>query len=92
MILVLGHSGCGAVKAALQGKEVPGQISSLFPHIQAAINQGGQDLAAATRANAMLQARLLRESSTVIAPMVKDSKVKVVAGMYEIATGKVTLL
>ncbi len=92
VILVLGHSGCGAVKAALQGKEVPGQISSLFPHIQAAINQGGQDLAAATRANAMLQARLLRESSTVIAPMVKDSKVKVVAGMYEIATGKVTLL
>jgi carbonic anhydrase len=92
VILVLGHSGCGAVKAALQGKEVPGQISSLFPHIQAAINQAGQDLTAATRANAVLQARLLRESSTVIGPMVKDNKVKVVAGMYEIATGKVTLL
>lgn len=92
VILVLGHSGCGAVKAALQGKEVPGQISSLFPHIQAAINQAGQDLTAATRANAVHQARLLRESSTVIGPMIKDNKVKVVAGMYEIATGKVTLL
>jgi carbonic anhydrase len=34
VILVLGHAGCGAVKAAIQGKAVPGQISSLFPHIQ----------------------------------------------------------
>jgi carbonic anhydrase len=92
VILVLGHSGCGAVKAALQGKEVPGQISSLFPHLQLAIDQGGHDLTATTKANAQIQARLLRESSTVIATMVKDNKVKVVAGMYEIATGKVTIL
>ena len=92
VILVLGHSGCGAVKAALQGKEVPGQISALFPHLQLAVDQGGHDLTATTKANAQIQARLLRESSTVIAPMVKDNKIKVVAGMYEIATGKVTLL
>ena len=30
-ILVMGHSGCGAVTAAIQGGEVPGQISKLFP-------------------------------------------------------------
>ncbi len=92
VILVLGHSGCGAVKAALQGKEVPGQISSLFPHLQLAVDQGGHDLTATTKANAQIQARLLRESSTVLAPMVKDNKIKIVAGMYDIATGKVTLL
>ncbi len=34
VILVMGHSNCGAVKATIQGKEVPGQISTLFPHIQ----------------------------------------------------------
>src|SRR5579872_3622693 len=33
-ILVMGHSGCGAVKATIAREEVPGQISSLFPHIQ----------------------------------------------------------
>src|SRR5277367_701488 len=92
VILVLGHSGCGAVKAALEGKEVPGQISSLFPHLQLAVDQGGHDLTATTKANAQIQARLLRESSTVIAPLVKENKVKVLAGMYDIATGKVTLL
>ena len=45
VIMVLGHGNCGAVAAAIQGKSVPGQISSLFPHIQPAIDQAGPDLA-----------------------------------------------
>src|SRR5262249_49181016 len=65
VIVVLGHANCGAVKAAIQGKEVPGQISSLFSHIQPAIDQVGTDLAAVTKANAEIQARVLRESSPV---------------------------
>jgi carbonic anhydrase len=36
VILVMGHGGCGAVKATIQAKEVPGQISALYPHIQPA--------------------------------------------------------
>jgi carbonic anhydrase len=91
IILVLGHANCGAVKAAIQGKDVPGQISALFPHIQPAIDQAGPDLAAVTKANAEIQARLLRESSPVIAPMVKENKLKVVAGVYTLATGRVTI-
>jgi carbonic anhydrase len=79
------------VKAAIQGKDVPGQISSLFPHIQPAIDQAGPDLAAATKANAEIQAKLLRESSPVIAALVKEGKLKVVAGVYTLATGRVAL-
>jgi carbonic anhydrase len=92
VILVMGHSGCGAVKAAISGKEVPGQISSLFPHIQPAIDQAGPDLGAATKANARIQAALLREASTVIAGMVKEGKLKVVAGYYDLGSGVVELL
>jgi carbonic anhydrase len=91
VILVLGHANCGAVKAAIQGKDVPGQISALFPHIQSAIDQAGTDLAAVTKANSEIQARLLREASPVIAPRVKENKLKVVAGVYTLSTGKVTL-
>ena len=36
-LIVLGHSNCGAVKAALQGGEVPGQISTLYQHIAPAL-------------------------------------------------------
>ncbi len=78
-ILVMRHSNCGAVKATIQGKEVPGQISALFPHIQPAVDQAGPDLESATKANAKIQAGLLRQSSTVISGLVKSGSLKVVA-------------
>lgn len=92
VIVVMAHSGCGAVKATIQAKEVPGQISALYPHIQPAIDQAGTDLVAATQANAKIQAALLRQSSTVIAGLLKEKKLKVVAAYYDVGTGIVTLL
>ena len=91
-ILVLGHGSCGAVKATIEGKGVPGQISALYPHIRPAVDQAGSNLEAATKANAKIQAALLRQASTVISGLVKESKLKVVAGYYDIASGHVTLL
>lgn len=92
VILVMGHSNCGAVKATMQGKEVPGQISSLFPHIQPAVDQDGKNLVGTTKANAKIQAELLRQSSTVISGMVKSGSVKVLAAYYDVGNGSVTLL
>jgi carbonic anhydrase len=92
VILVMGHANCGAVKATIQGKEAPGQISALYPHIQPAVNQAGDDLEAATKANARIQAALLRESSTVVKALVKEGKLKVAAAYYDIGTGSVMLL
>ncbi len=92
LIMVLGHANCGAVKAAIQGKPVPGQISSLFPHLQPAVDQAGPDLEATIKANAKIQATLLRESSTVISGMVKDGTVKVVAAYYDLSSGAVAMV
>jgi carbonic anhydrase len=92
VILVMGHSGCGAVKAAIQGKDVPGQISALFPHIQPAVDQAGPNLEVATKANAKIQAALLREASPLISGLVKEGKLKVVAGYYDLGTGAVELV
>jgi carbonic anhydrase len=91
-ILVMGHSNCGAVKAAIQGKDVPGQISALYPHIQPAVAQAGANLEAAAKANAKLQCALLCEASTVISGLVKENKLKVAAGYYDVLRGGVTLL
>jgi carbonic anhydrase len=92
VILVMGHGSCGAVKATIQAKEVPGQISALYPHIQPAVDQAGPNLEAATKANAKIQAALLREASTVISSLAKEGKLKVVAGYYDIASGAASLL
>jgi carbonic anhydrase len=92
VILVMGHGNCGAVKGTIQAKEVPGQISALFPHIQPAVDQAGPNLEAATKANAKIQAALLREASTVISGLVKENKLKVAAAYYDIGSGTVTML
>jgi carbonic anhydrase len=92
VILVMGHAACGAVKATIQAKSVPGQISALYQHIQPAVDQAGSDLEAATKANAKIQAGLLSKSSTVIAEMVKDGKVKVAAAYYDIVSGNLSIL
>jgi carbonic anhydrase len=92
VILVMGHGNCGAVKATIQAKEVPGQISALYQHIQPAVDQAGPNPEAATKANAKIQATLLREASTVISGLVKEGKLKVLAGHYDVASGTVSLL
>ena len=90
-LLVLGHSSCGAVKAAMKADTVPGQISTLYPHLQQAVEQSGGNFGKAIEANAKIQAELLRTSSTVIRDAVQARKLKVEAGVYDLATGKVTL-
>jgi len=91
-ILVLGHAGCGAVKAAMHGEAAPGQISTLYAHIQPALDQATSNLEAAIKANARIQGDLLRKSSTVISGSLKEGKLKVAAGYYDLAEGSVTLL
>jgi carbonic anhydrase len=91
-IVVLGHSGCGAVKATIEAKSVPGQISALYAPIRPAVERAGTDLEAAIRANAQIQAELLRTASPVVAGLVRQGKLTVVAAYYDLGTGKVSLL
>jgi carbonic anhydrase len=90
-LVVLGHGGCGAVKAAMKAEAVPGQISSLYPCLRQAVEQSDGNFEKAIEANARIQAGLLRTSSTVIRDAFKAGKLKVEAGVYDLASGKVTL-
>jgi len=92
VILVLGHSNCGAVAATIKGSAVPGQISALYPRIRPAVDLAGPNIEAAAKANAKIHATLLAEASTVIAGLVKDDKIKVVAGYYDVTNGMVRLV
>jgi len=92
VLLVIGHSNCGAVGAALAKKNVPGQIASLYPHLEPAVADAGGDIVLATKRNAKIQANLLAKTSTVLAPMVREGKLKIEAAYYDVGTGKVTLL
>jgi carbonic anhydrase len=90
-ILVMGHTNCGAISAAVAAKEVPGQISVLYQHLMPGIRGAKGDVPLAVKMNAAYQAQVLRESSTVIAKAIKSDGVKVASGSYDLGTGRVTL-
>ncbi|HEX3405904.1 MAG TPA: carbonic anhydrase, partial [Caulobacteraceae bacterium] len=88
-ILVLAHQNCGAVKAAIAGEAVPGQISSLYAPLQAAVAQGGHDPAATAKLNAKIQADILARASPVLAEEIAKGELKIAAGYYELRSGRV---
>ena len=92
VLMVLGHAACGAVKASIAAKAVPGQISSLYRYIRPAVDAAGSDPEAVTKASAKIQAKLLLDSSPVVAAAVKDGTLSVVAAYYDITSGEVVLL
>src|SRR3954470_5956909 len=83
VMLVIGHRNCGAVKATMGAKPVPGQISSLYQYIHPALKAGEMDANLASRANARYQANLLRSSSPVLASMIKEGKLLLYAAYYD---------
>ena len=92
IIMVLGHGHCGALKAAIAGKEAPGQISALYAPLRPAIDEAGPNLEAAIRANAKIQAKLLSQASPVLAGFIAQGRLKVVAAYYDLISAKVELL
>lgn len=92
LVLVLGHSDCGAVKAAMAGKAVPGQISVLYQHIRPAVDAGGGDLGKTIADNVRIQARTLAEASPVIAEAATQERLQVAGGVYDLASGVVKMI
>ena len=92
VLMVLGHGNCGAVKAAIEGKAVPGQISALYAPLRMAVEKAGPNLGAAIDGNARIEADLLSKASVIIGDAIKEGKLKVVPARYDVASGKVSLL
>jgi carbonic anhydrase len=101
LILVLGHSQCGAVAAAIDvarnGTQLPGHlpqlIDSITPAVAVAEKEKPADMLAATiEANVRLSVEKLKTSTPVLAGLVAEKKLKVVGGVYDLTTGKVTLV
>eukprot|EP00274_Cyanoptyche_gloeocystis_P007361 CAMPEP_0196652678 /NCGR_PEP_ID=MMETSP1086-20130531/2015_1 /TAXON_ID=77921 /ORGANISM="Cyanoptyche gloeocystis , Strain SAG4.97" /LENGTH=229 /DNA_ID=CAMNT_0041983345 /DNA_START=58 /DNA_END=747 /DNA_ORIENTATION=- len=89
VLMVLGHTACGAVAATAKGGDVPGVISSLYYHIKPAVRACNGHVEQSIEENVRVQARQLAEVSPVLAGLIKEGKLKVVGGVYDLATGKV---
>jgi carbonic anhydrase len=95
LIVVLGHEKCGAVEAALGEKKPAGNLGELIAQIDVGKDlPRGKDasLAAAVQNNVRHQSRLLTERSEVIKDHVGKKEVRVVSGVYPLASGKIEWL
>ena len=97
LILVLGHSDCGAVKGAIDVVKL-GNLTALLEKIQPAVAGAGmprgtsKDKAFVGRVaeqNVRLGMKEIREKSPVLKEMIDSGKVGLAGGMYDLATGKV---
>ncbi|MBS1823402.1 MAG: carbonic anhydrase [Acidobacteria bacterium] len=99
LIMVLGHSQCGAVKAAIQHlhdkDSLPGAINDLVEAIKPAVldsqHQPGDALENAIRANVRRSVDRLKGLGPIVAPAIASGKIKVAGGVYDLATGKVNM-
>jgi carbonic anhydrase len=103
LVMVLGHSDCGAVKAAIgavtEGKTYPsskygaiGDFVDLLTPTVKSLPADERTLARCVPANAIAQAQDLARRGPIIAPAVAAGKIEVVAGVYNIANGAVSVV
>lgn len=94
-ILVLGHTKCGAIDAAMQGKPLPGEMGAFTDAIMpafAAPNPRPANLDAASEANARWQAAQLLKRSEILRTAVADGSIELMCGIYDVDTGRVRFL
>jgi carbonic anhydrase len=99
LVMVLGHTQCGAVKAAMKHitdqDPLPGAIAELVNTIKPAVikskDQTGDALENAIKANVALGVERLKSLDPILANSVKERRVKVVGGVYDLRTGSVTI-
>ena len=101
LVLVLGHEGCGAVKAACDKVEL-GNITSLLKNIEPAVeatNTEGERnskndsfVAGVVENNVKMTMDRIREKSPILKEMEASGEIKILGGVYSINSGKVTML
>src|SRR5256885_8522729 len=90
LIVVLGHTSCGAVMAALESDHAPGHVDSLVrdiqPAMKAAKGKPGDALTAAITENARLVAAQIK-AKAALGDLAKE--VRIVFAVYNLDTGKI---
>ncbi|MBV8859171.1 MAG: carbonic anhydrase [Acidobacteria bacterium] len=99
LIVVIGHTRCGAINGAIDNAEL-GNLTALLRKIRPAVESSLEDgqtgssqdkklVEAVAKANVLLAMRQIREQSPVVRELLEAGRVGLVGGMYNLTTGKV---
>jgi carbonic anhydrase len=94
LVVVLGHTKCGAVSAAVQEADEPGALGQLLTRLKAAAQSvaalpAEEKVPAAVKKNVELGVSLLPAQSPVLAKAVKEGRAKIVGAVYHLEDGRV---
>jgi len=96
VIMVMGHTKCGAVKGAIDGAELShltGLLAKIQPAVEATKYQGDRSaknydfVDAVARKNVELTIADIKNGSMVLSEMVETGKLKIIGGMYDVENG-----
>ena len=101
LVLVLGHTACGAIKGACDHARL-GNLTALINKIEPAVeaviepkdttlrnSSNATFVDAVAKKNVEMTIDAIRNSSSILAEMEREGSIKIVGGMYDIKTGKV---
>ena len=102
LVVVMGHTGCGAISATVQAlatglgpesKNLRAIVDRIAPHVEAIARRGGPgSLGDAMRANVRASVDHMRHGSQILEELVVKGRVAVVGAEYDIETGEVRVL
>ena len=99
LVVVLGHTECGAVKGAISSAEL-GNLTQLVQKIEPAVeaSEGDRDVDDSAYVNGVAEENVrmviaeIRRESPVLATMEEDEEIRIVGGMYDVSTGVVQFI
>ena len=100
LIAVIGHNECGAIKGAIDNAQlgnltillskIKPAIKAIPPGVQPANSKNKTYVEMVAKENVLLAMRQVRERSPVLREMIDSGQIKLVGGMFDLETGKVT--
>ena len=95
LLMVLGHQGCGAVKAVLQGKAAENELGAIAPLVQQAVDKTkklpGDPLTNAIKENVRINIQRLQKNP-VLKSLIQKKNLKIVGGYYQLESGAVEII
>lgn len=101
VVLVMGHEHCGAVKAAVDDVKL-GNITPMLTKIRPAVDMVEYDgdrtssneefVHKVSHSNVMNTVEMIRKNSPILKEMEDNGEIKIVGALYDMDTGKVTML